>query len=575
MNKLILQSTIIAWFCLFCFVRAQPVWDYQDEEEVINLSKQIRESIESLHLAELKRKPPPGYDSASAEQFLSESNLLRQISAIKSIPVGGYIKTGRTHCNSTDNPQNYYTTLNDHAYITVVYYFNEVLGGMLINGTRYLIEDINYPDGAECVIMKILYRKMVEDDGAQFLFAPTNPDCAVLAKYAEYKEIIYGNGADYSLPVLYLIPNATFQYNYNYLNEFPDAVYDISYNNLSWVFNIMGNQTQAGYPCAIAYTDPSYIDQSKVPQGKGPVFVKSAVFASNQQEVPYLAEQSRSAMLALGVKELMPNTNINLDDFVTQGCPYLYNLFMNQWKKLNPDYVCLITGASNTSDGVNCMHEIEFQPGATNTPVPPIESEYETWQSQGYTNESPFFASVNFQDPIMGSLSNYVGVYTALFNVTPTFYEISISTTMIILLDCINQTQSLTSSVVRECIRTYNKTTIYGQVSFTPEHSYINRPNVCVQQQNVNGSYYVVYPKDYPGRVPTIFPYPFVYNQTFLDNLHPRHHLGLTNEALIITFSILGFLIIVAVIVVLIGRWKYEWVFINKKELVGNDWVNQ
>jgi len=201
-------------------------------------------------------------------QIDAKLKLKRQSTAIKNMPVAGYIPWGRTHCNSTNNPQNFYTKSQHQAYVTVAYYVNEVLGGVLLNGSRYLVKDINYNDGADCTLMKIIYQRMVDVDGAKFLFAPVNPDCSVLAKFAESRGILYGNGGDYSLLFLRATaPNITGPY------DEPWSV-GITYDNLQWTFNLMNDILKGGQSCAVALTDPTYIDQSRARAGDPPLKVK-------------------------------------------------------------------------------------------------------------------------------------------------------------------------------------------------------------------------------------------------------------------------------------------------------------
>jgi hypothetical protein len=237
--------------------------------------------------------------------------------ALKAMPVTGYIPWGRTHCNSTGNPQVYYTTLQDQSYRTVAYYVNEVLGGMLINGSRYLVKDINYNDGADCTLMKILYQRMVDVDGAKFLFAPVSPDCSVLSKFAESRGILFGNAGDYSLLILRATPGASTPYD----NE-PWAA-GISYANLQWTYNLMNDILKTGESCSEALTNASLIDQSTVLPGGQPNKVRTAVFASNEAEVPYLVSTQRAGLLARNVTEVYPTVNWDIKKIISDQCTNL------------------------------------------------------------------------------------------------------------------------------------------------------------------------------------------------------------------------------------------------------------
>jgi len=54
----------------------------------------------------------------------------------------------------------------------------------------------------------------------------------------------------------------------------------------------------------------------------------------------------------------MPKVNWDLNRIVTEKCSYLDQTF-KKWKDLKPDFVFMVTGASNTSLGLDCMHRLK------------------------------------------------------------------------------------------------------------------------------------------------------------------------------------------------------------------------
>jgi hypothetical protein len=560
-------TTILLLACLCCTVLGHGEQRYSFQS-ITNRYESIYYGLVDSELSLARSAPSMVRSPVTAPPTKAEAERRRDArDGISSMPVAGYIPWGRSHTNTTGSPQNLYTSLNDHAYRTVAYHVNEVLGGVLLNGSRYLINDINYNDGADCTLMQLVYQWMVDVDGAMFLFAPTSPDCSVLAKFAESRELLFGNAADASLIILGEIGGST-----PYDNVPPGSSYaaGISYSKLDWTYNTQNNLALYYHSCGTTMTDPLYIDQSGVAIGDPPAHVRTFALASNSAQVPYISDEMRAVLLGFNVTEVYPEQNLILDDILTQQCTYLDETFTG-WQQAKPDFAYLIDGASNGSLGMSCMHQLRYNPPLLMIPTD-VDPSFDAWHTAGTIRESPFFASEDFPDPVMGSLSTFISEYEALWNVTPTFYEFSIASTAIVLIDCINMTQTLDKYIVRECIRAYNKTTMYGQLSFVTSLHYLPRPNVCIQRHD-NYTETVVFPLDYPGRVPLIFPYPFQFNQTWLSLFDSPKTLSSTNLALIITFSLLGAIILGVVITLVVVKLKYHTIFITKS-MTNNEWGN-
>lgn len=512
------------------------------------------------HLRSLSR-PLTAPKKQQQQQQPSGVRILPKLSEeIKRQATTNYISFGRTHCNSTGNPQNFYTNLNDQAYRTFFYYVNQVLGGVTLNGTRYMLRDVNYNDGADCVLMQIVYQHMIDVDGVQFLFAPTNPDCSVLAKLAETRKILYLDGADYSMVLLQLTPNST--------TKFDTGIYaSIPYANLQWTINFMNNQITYGVACSEAMTNVSYVDQSRTPAGQPPTKVRTFVAAYNQ-EVPYLVPQHRTALLARNCTELYPMQVWNLQDIVTQQCAYLQPT-LDQWRKLDPDLILVTSGASNTSLFFTCLDRMLWRPKlAILPPVPVTDPTYPAWHTEGILSPTNFDASENFADPVFGNFTTWNSTYTQLFGFPPSSYELTIVATAIVTLDCIVRTQSIDSVIVRACILAYNYSTAYGQVQISngaDGSRYVDRPLLCVQ--NVNGTSNVIYPLDWPGFKQVLLPDTlFAYPQSWFDLLAGTPWWTQIDTVLVVCLSIFGVLVVIGLIIVVIVRTKYHAIFIPKTE---------
>ena len=548
-----MRAACLLLFCVATIVTATMVIDTPDAsmgliKEMINVEKRI-------HASRPRR-------AVSTSELMTRSRRLAKRQGqpdLFSLPIEGYVVWGRTHCNSTDNPQNDYTKSNHQSYSTVSYYVNNVRGGILVNGKRYLINDVNYNDGADCSLMKILYQHMVDVDGAQFLFAPVNPDCSVLAKFAESRQLLFGNGGDYSLLILRITPNATTPYDTEPWNQ------DIGYDDLQWTYNGMNDITQGGASCAEAMTNPNYIDQSNVRAGQPPARVRTAVFGSNEAEVPFLAATQKNQLAIRNVTTLMEDTVWLLKDIVQRQCEYL-NPTLEAWKSLNPDFIYFITGASNGSIGFDCLHRLNYNPPAVMMPTTLTfdESDYPAWHTEGLVQELPYYASINFPDQIFGDYQTFFDWYQNLYNTSATFYELTFASTAVVLLACLENTGTITNmTVIRDCIRNFNQSTIYGDIAFNPNGWFVDRPNVCLQKKG-RGEYGVVFPSDYPDAVKLLLPSDFSMNKTWLKQFDGPKGVTRTNLVLIIVFSILGGGLLVGVIVYFIWSRKYQAIWIPK-----------
>lgn len=527
----------------------------------IKLDRRLRTATHGTKRQELPALPPPPQPNYN--------------DLIWSMPVAGYIPWGRTHTNTTGSPQNAYTALEDQAYLTVVQYVNEVLGGVILNGSRYLILDINFNDGADCDLMMITYEYMVDKLGAKFLLGPITPDCSILAKFAESRGLIYLNGGDFTLPILRLQPNGTTFYDRSPLSASYADLYD--YSDLQWTFNVMPLQevTQLGFACAEAMTNPAYIDQTGVAPDQPARRVRTVAFASNEKEVPYDVFIQRTALLTKNVTEVYPNTNLDIDKILSAKCNYLWPTVIDEWIDKKPDFVMLITGASNSSIGIECMHQKKYAPPAFQSIAssdPTIG--FDAWQLAGEVTELSFQPDPTAPDPVFPNWPTYAALYQQMWGYVPSYYEDTFAAAATILIGCINSTHSMDSLTVRQCIRAFNSTTVFGLLSFPAATGYEpDRSSLCGQMQ-ADGSFVVAYPSSYPNSKPLQIPYPFKFNQTWLAQF--KSHSGLSHSSKIgLGIGIGGFLLVILVVggAFAIVRYKYHIMLFGKKTKGdGGDW---
>ncbi len=502
----------------------------------------------------------PSHMRRSIEEARSELRQDRgaRSAAIKSMPVGGYIRWFRTHCNSTGNPENFYAEKNHRAYVAVTYYVNEVLGGLLINDTRYLIDDYNMNDGGDCEIIQVLYER-AHSLGYDKFFAPTSSDCSVLAKYAESKQILFGNAGDYSLLILAFSDQTTpADATALYVNA---SAY--SYSSLEWTYNMMNDVTKGGQSCAEAATDPLYIDQTVQLVPGQPNRVRTFAAASTDDTVPYLVPQERAALLALNASEVVPYVSWNTGQLLAGTCGYIGPV-IDEWVAAQPDLVVAITGATNGSIAFDCMHLIPYQPPLVLMEAfPPGVA---PWKTASTIYELPFTPSIDFTDPIFGTYSEFAATYELLYNDTVDFYDLTFAASAVVMLDCIARTQSLDNYVVRECIRAYNGSTIYGDINFQQTFWYVNRPNTCVQSQP-DGSVAPVFPLGYPNRVALKMSGLYSLNKTWFEEKHPHTPLSGGQVAAIAIGACVGFVALLGAVGGLgyyLFRRKYHAVVVKK-----------
>jgi len=248
-----------------------------------------------------------------------------------------------------------------------------------------------------------------------------------------------------------------------------------------------------------------------------------------------------------------------------QNCSYLYP-FIERWITLAPD-AWVGTASVYTDLLLQCMHRKLYRPPniwqwAAIT-YPPSSA----WQYVGSLTQNAWEPSANFTDPIFGNTQLFSQLIHDRYGFTASSYEAQQAITGELIIQVIRQTQSLDKNVLKKALESFNGSTIVNaQTYFQPGTHQTSQQRLCFQVLDVNNTANVVYPKNYVNLRPIISPYNFVIDRAFLNQFKPKKGLTQTNLILIITFSVLGLILILIAIGLLIGWKKYHWVFISKDE---------
>lgn len=128
--------------------------------------------------------------------------------------------------------------------------------------------------------------------------------------------------------------------------------------------------------------------------------------------------------------------------------------------------------------------------------------------------------------------------------------------------ECAN---SYDPDAVLACMDSMDVDTVVGPLKILPGTYHFDRPYLCIQQIN-STKYNLVYPTTYPQAVPLVYSWVFEYLKAFLDSLKVPS-LTKRDYILIITFSILGALILGVIVAIFVIRYKYYTVLIEKKDI--------
>jgi branched-chain amino acid transport system substrate-binding protein len=405
------------------------------------------------------------------------------------------IRFGRTTTFTPGSPQTVYGVRLDAAYRLWQDLVN-TNGGILVNGTTYMVEQIVYNDGADCNTMLILYERLITVDKVNFLFAPTGYDCQRLALLAERYQIPYMNGADGSM-------QATTET-------------DPAYKNLKWTFTTFPNL-------------PSLINCYYSLQAAG---MRTFVMAFTP-DVPGFDTAVIAATNALnGTIRMLSNDVISLPTLAAAGaagklngdgaplaCDY-FNSLIDKWISLDPD-VWLGTASTYNFDLLVCMHRRGYHPRAgmwnfiAIGPATPADA----WHYNGLLTQNGWDPYANFADSIFTNTQVFAQQIQLRYNFTALSYEAQMAVTGTMIVEVIKRTQSLDPFVIRDALVNYQGSTVANvDTHFIPGTQQTAQSRICFQAISANTTV-ATWPRDYANARNISYPWKFVYDQSFLDSL--------------------------------------------------------
>jgi len=428
------------------------------------------------------------------------------------------ILVGWTYTFTFGSPQLQYTCQAYHAYMTWLTYINSI-GGVTLNGTQYFFEMIIYNDGADCTLINILTERLITVDNVDFMFASIHPNCHNVAQIPQNYSTPYLNGGDFSLQIS-------------------------PYRGLNWTVGFIPLSSTLAYSCI------------------------STVYALGARTYSFFNVLSLSPTLYPIIHLGIPAPdfyNISYDLFdlgkvETEGCSYL-NPFIDNWIKLQPDILIGNLGLQDAPTLLHCLNERLYHPdiyfytgGAF-----PLFRVATGWEAYGHFTQGFWDVSINLPDPVFGTGATYSNLYFQLWNITAAGYDAHFANTAVVATKAIMNAQSFEKLTLLNALNSFNEYTFYGNNSFT--NGTINQPYLCFQE-NDNGSMNVVYPTNFQGAVPAIYPYPFKYDATFLyERGAPARYRKLLTEITIPTI-IGGLLIIITVLIIAFVVFKQKFIII-------------
>jgi len=393
-------------------------------------------------------------------------------------------------------------------------------GGITLNGTQYYFEMIIYNDGADCDLINILTERLITTDNVDFMFASIHPNCHNVAQIPQNLSTPYLNGGDFALQ---LSP----------------------YGGLSWTVGFIPNSATLAYSCL------------------------STVYNLGARKYSFFnvvaATPSLYLVVSLGYASLpgfynISSDNLDLSKVETEGCDYL-NPIINKWKKLQPDLLVGNMGLQDAPTLLHCLDQQLYHPDIyfyTGGAFPAFRAAA-GWEAYGHFTQGFWDVSIDLPDPIFGSGANYSNLYFKLWNITAAGYDAHFANTAVVATKAILNAQSFDKQMLLNALNSFNELTFYGHNNFTK--GIINQPYLCFQE-NENGSMNVVYPTDYPGAVPAMYPYPFKYDAQFLyERGAPARYRKLLEEITIPTI-IGGLLIIITALIIAFVVFKQKFIII-------------
>jgi len=341
-------------------------------------------------------------------------------------------------------------------------YVNEK-GGINVGGKKFKVEIIYYDDQSNPQVSAKLTEKLITEDKVQFLLGPYSSAITLATSAIAEK---------YDMINMAILANADSIYTRGYKNVFsvlpPATVVMDSFMDMLASFSPV--------PKKVAMVSPTDLFPLNVAEGvqkhaKG-VGLDLVLF----EKYPKGARDISSVLLK--IKALKPDVLIGtgyLDDGI---------LAVRQSKDLKVDFKAMaFTTAPELEDFTkNLGKDADYVYGAA-------------W----------WMPEANFKCPVFGSTQNYVQIYTKKFGPGITYQAAGATQGGILLQLAIEKAKSLEMDKVREAMRSYEGTTLWGRTKFDAEGRNIVGKSVTFQIQK--GVIKTVFPKEAAQTAP-MFPQP-------------------------------------------------------------------
>lgn len=455
------------------------------------------------------------------------------------------IKIGYVVTSVEGYVEDIYQSLAYQGLLTMEYIVNSN-GGVNINNNTFYVQLVVLNGGPDCSDFVILYDYLITQVGIDFMVQPVNPGCPYLALLAEQYQVVNMNPLDSELSYL--------------MQSTPP------FNNLTYTYSIAANYSTFGIGCI----QPMFDKGAKT-------FASFYDIDTGGQIMPVI----EAAALALNMTKVMADSILD-DDIQASNiqngdnCSYFDNIF-DQYLKLNPDML-IGTFGIYTDDFVDCMHRYKqkyYNPKAFWLIVGSNFQGSELWEVEGSLLEDFWLPDANFTDPYLGNVSYWGQVYNSIWindTIHNTGYPATAAVSVSLLLLALTSNKDVLTG-----LDNIDTLTLVGKTYLVPDTKIYYHPFYCTQRINstiaLSGS--AIYPYNTPGVVTAVYPWNFVFPDSFrqlLANLDDKH-LSNEDKVLISVLSIIGGIIVIGTVIGFIIWWKWELIFIPKNEIAGN-WDN-
>jgi len=431
-----------------------------------------------------------------------------------------YILLGTTYSNCGPAVLDTYTNFTD-ALILALNKVNEK-GGVTVNGTNYLYDFIQYPDGFDTTILKVTYAYLTNVENVDFFIGPyysLSPAASALAENLHRLIILTEYPAD---DVLNTAPS-----NYT-LSISPSLKAYASTCLTSVQRSLIDNDKSPNVTVFLVYDIDSYVPAQEI---------KNTAIAQNGLQ---------------SVGELYYNSSISYEEIASIIRAANPDIVIGGGVGDLPEFIPAIRKEIGLSHGSWDPVLISFDIGYPNNP----------WYLEGllYPQTWTPLLPPSQQDIYFGTAMNFTTTFTDFTGRPPLFGEAAAAAAVLTIQYLINQTQSFDGAVLTAYAKTGVKIsdTFFGEISFNDIS--IARSYICIQ--NVQLQQVVVAPPALSSGIVNLNPlitYPKDFFSTPSSNTTLR-------DALLGTLVPIFTLVLLVLFFVLVILKKYHLIFIPKKD---------